>query len=33
MPGVTRENVGSLTPADLMWAVDFFQKKYEGGAD
>jgi len=29
LPGTTRENVGLLTPADLLWAVNFFASKYE----
>lgn len=32
-PSINRSNVGTLTPDDLMFAVDLFEAKYGSGDD
>jgi hypothetical protein len=31
LPGVTRENVGTMTPTDLLDAIALFDQKMEAG--
>jgi len=31
LPAITRANVGTLTPLDLLGAVTLFEAKYQGG--
>jgi len=31
LPGITRENVGTLTPSDLLDAIAVFEMKMEAG--
>jgi hypothetical protein len=31
LPGITRDNVGTLTPTDLLHAIEVFDHKMEAG--